>query len=65
MTEIEALYRRRRHLLEQIGKASDEINRIDERLAYLISPTFEVDRPMMKSEYYTILKKRAESLSLK
>jgi hypothetical protein len=43
MTETEALHRRRRYLLEQIGKAADEINRIDERLAYLISPTFDVD----------------------
>ena len=51
MTESEALYRRRRYLLEQIGKAADEINRIDERLAHLISPTFEVDLPMVKSEY--------------
>ena len=51
MTESEALYRRRRYLLEQIGIAADEINRIDERLAYLISPTFEVDLPTVKSEY--------------
>jgi hypothetical protein len=51
MTEVEALYRRRRHLLEQIGMSADEINRIDERLAYLISPTFEVDLQTVKSEY--------------
>jgi hypothetical protein len=51
MTEIEALHKLRRHLLEQVGKASDEINRIDERIAYLISPAFEVDRPTVKSEY--------------
>jgi hypothetical protein len=51
MTEVEALYRRRRHLLEQIGMAADEINRIDERLVYLISPTFEVDLQTVKSEY--------------
>jgi hypothetical protein len=51
MAEAEALYRRRRYLLEQISKAADEINRIDERLAYLISPTFEVDLPTVKSEY--------------
>ena len=51
MTEAEVLYRRRRYLLEQIGKAADEINRIDERLAYLISPTFDVDLPTVKSEY--------------
>jgi hypothetical protein len=51
MTEVEALYRRRLYLLEQIDKAADEINRIDERLAYLISPTFDVDPPMAKSEY--------------
>jgi len=51
MTETEALNRRRRYLLEQISEAADEITRIDERLAYLISPTFEVDLPMVKSEY--------------
>ena len=51
MTEVEALYRRRRHLLEQIGMSADEINRIDERLAYLILPTFDVDLPTVKSEY--------------
>ena len=51
MTEVEGLYRRRRYLLEQIGKASDEINRIDERLAYLTPPTFDVEVPTVKSEY--------------
>ena len=51
MTEVEAFYRRRRYLVEQIDIAADEITRIDERLAYLISPTFEVDLPMVKSEY--------------
>jgi hypothetical protein len=51
MNEVEALHRRRQYLLEQIGKAADEINRIDGRLAYLISPTFDVDLPMVKSEY--------------
>lgn len=51
MTEVDALYRRRLYLLEQIDKAADEINRIDQRLAYLISPTFDVDLPMVKSEY--------------
>ena len=51
MTEVEALYRRRRYLLEQIGIASDEINRIDERLAYLISPTLYAVLPTVKSEY--------------
>jgi len=51
MTEVEALYRRRQYLLEQIGIASDEINRIDERLACLISPTYDVDLPTVKSEY--------------
>ena len=51
MTETEALNRRRRYLLEQISEAADEITRIDERMAYLISPTFEVDLPTVKSEY--------------
>ena len=51
MTEEEALHRRRQYLLEQIGKAADEINRIDERLAYLISPAFEVDLQTVKPEY--------------
>jgi hypothetical protein len=51
MTEVEALYKRRRYLLEQICEASDEINRIDERLAHLISPTFDVYLPTVKSEY--------------
>jgi hypothetical protein len=51
MTEVEALYRRRRYLLEQISKAADEINQIDGRLAYLNSLTFEVDLPTVKSEY--------------
>ena len=51
MTEAKALYRRRRYLLEQISKAADEINRIDERLAYLISHTYDVDLPTVKSEY--------------
>jgi hypothetical protein len=37
MTEFEALHRRRRYLLEQIGKAADEINAIDDRLALLRS----------------------------
>lgn len=32
MTEVEALQAYRRRLLEQIGKASDEIARIDNRL---------------------------------
>ena len=36
MTEAEALQRRRAWLLEQIGKASDEISRIDERLFFLL-----------------------------
>jgi hypothetical protein len=43
MNEIEALCRRRQYLLEQIGRAADEINRIDERLAHLAGPTFEMD----------------------
>jgi hypothetical protein len=51
MTEVEALSRRRRYLLEQIGSAADEITRIDERLTHLILPTFEVDLPTVKSEY--------------
>ena len=45
MTEAETLHRRRQYLLEQISIAADEINRIDERLAYLILPTFDVDLP--------------------
>ena len=57
MIEAEALNRRRRYLLEQISEAADEINRIDnvwldrQRLAYLITPTFDVDPPTVKSEY--------------
>ena len=51
MTEAEALHRRRQYLLEQISIAADEINRIDERLAYLILHTFDVDLPTVKSEY--------------
>jgi hypothetical protein len=35
MTEFEALHRRRRYLLEQIGNAADEINAIDARIAVL------------------------------
>jgi hypothetical protein len=38
MTEFEALHRRRRYLLEQIGNAADEINAIDARLAFLRPP---------------------------
>ena len=37
MTELEALQRRRQHLLGQIVRAADEINRIDDRLAFLHS----------------------------
>lgn len=37
MNEYEALYKRRLYLLERIGMAADEINRIDERLASLQS----------------------------
>jgi len=37
MTEFEALRRRRRYLLEQIGDAEHEIGRIDARLAFLRS----------------------------
>ena len=51
MTEVEALYRRRQYLLQQIGNASDEISRIDERLAYLISPTYDVDLSTVKSQH--------------
>jgi hypothetical protein len=36
MIEPEALRARRLRLLEQIGKASDEISRIDNRLRYLL-----------------------------
>jgi hypothetical protein len=36
MTEPEALRQHRVRLLEQIGKASDEILRIDSRLRYLL-----------------------------
>ena len=50
MTEVDALYRRRRYLLEQISKAADEINRIDDRLAYLISPASHVDLPTVESK---------------
>jgi hypothetical protein len=41
MTELEALRRRRQHLLGQIVKAADEINRIDDRLAFLHSSSLE------------------------
>lgn len=37
MSEPEALQKRRLRLLEQIGKASDEISRIDDRLRYLLA----------------------------
>ena len=37
MTEFEALHRRRRYLLEQIGDVESEIARIDARLAFLRS----------------------------
>ena len=37
MTELEALQRRRLYLLGQIVKAANEINRIDDRLAFLHS----------------------------
>ena len=60
MTEEEALHRRRQYLLEQISIAADEINRIDERLAYLISPTFDVDLPTVKSEYSRTMKTVAD-----
>lgn len=36
MTEPEALRSRRLRLLEQIGKAADEISKIDERLTFLL-----------------------------
>ena len=48
MNEVEALYKRRLYLLDQIGKASDEINRIDERLASLDSLTSDADFPTAK-----------------
>jgi hypothetical protein len=50
MTEVEALYRRRRYLLEQISKAADEINRIDGRLTYLISTTSDVILTAVKNQ---------------
>ncbi len=37
MTEFEALHKRRRYLLEQIGNAADEIKAIDARLSFLHS----------------------------
>jgi hypothetical protein len=43
MTEFQALHRRRRYLLEQIGKAADEINAIDDRLALLRSSSLGRD----------------------
>jgi len=36
MTEPEALQKRRRHLLEQLSRAADEIGRIDSRLTFLL-----------------------------
>jgi hypothetical protein len=53
MTEVDALYRRRQYLLEQISKAADEINRIDGRLAYLISPTLSGDLQTVSPETAT------------
>ncbi len=41
MTELDALRRRRQHLLGQIVKAADEINRIDDRLAFLYSSSLD------------------------
>jgi hypothetical protein len=35
MVEFNDLYNRRQYLLEQIGKAADEIKQIDEDLAFL------------------------------
>jgi len=37
MTELRALQRRRKFLLEQISRAADEIRKIDERLAFLLA----------------------------
>lgn len=36
MTDPDALQKHRRHLLEQIAKASDEISRIDDKLRDLM-----------------------------
>jgi hypothetical protein len=55
MTEVEALCRRRRYLLEQISKAADEIDRIDGRLAYLIPPTSDMDLAAVKSKWGQIV----------
>jgi hypothetical protein len=41
MVEFKSLYSRRQYLLEQIGKAADEIKQIDERLIFLGSPSLE------------------------
>jgi len=37
MTEPEALQKRRRHLLEQLSRAADEISRIDNRLNNILA----------------------------
>jgi hypothetical protein len=41
MIKFKPLYDRRRFLLEQIGKAADEIKKIDERIASLETPTLK------------------------
>ena len=60
MNEAEALYGRRRYLLEQNGKASDEITRIDERLAYSIPLTSDADLPNDEGPVLNIIKTWAE-----